>query len=249
MIFDETYRPFFETVCREQLYDRRFGVCEVELAAVASRTGRRAEAYRAGRRRACGRFAEFRRTGRDRHSCCETNSISSASPRPTIGILPPPRPRPGGRQARADREAVGAVARSSSTNCRTLARQHSVLAKVVYHKLFDPDHKKLRTLVADGQLQHVNNGYCTLLEPKQISGAQFAEWITGGIPGTLRGRALHQADRLHVRRHGCKSVSVHRPARDRRPGRRPHLGFRRSCGWSTSTTTGAKRPSISTPAG
>ncbi|MCA9206616.1 MAG: gfo/Idh/MocA family oxidoreductase, partial [Planctomycetales bacterium] len=32
--------------------------------------------------------------------------------------------------------------------------------------------------------QHVNNGYCTLLEPKQISGSQFAEWITGRNPGT-----------------------------------------------------------------
>jgi predicted dehydrogenase len=65
-----------------------------------------------------------------------------------------------------------------------LAQERGVLAKVVYHKLFDPDHKRLRTLVQDGQLQHVNNGYCTLLEPKQISGQQFAEWITGRNPGT-----------------------------------------------------------------
>jgi hypothetical protein len=33
-------------------------------------------------------------------------------------------------------------------------------------------------------LRHVNNGYCSLLEPKQISGSQFAEWITGRNPGT-----------------------------------------------------------------
>jgi predicted dehydrogenase len=33
-------------------------------------------------------------------------------------------------------------------------------------------------------LQHLNNGYCSLLEPKQISGAQFSEWITGRNPGT-----------------------------------------------------------------
>ena len=65
-----------------------------------------------------------------------------------------------------------------------LARQKQVLAKVVYHKLLDPDHKKLRTLVADGVLRHVNNGYCSLLEPKQISGQQFAEWIRGRNPGT-----------------------------------------------------------------
>jgi predicted dehydrogenase len=59
-----------------------------------------------------------------------------------------------------------------------------VLAKVVYHKLADPDHKKLRTHVADGVLRHVNNGYCSLLEPKQISSGQFAEWISGRNPGT-----------------------------------------------------------------
>jgi predicted dehydrogenase len=65
-----------------------------------------------------------------------------------------------------------------------IAQEKGVLAKIVYHKLFDPDHKKLRTLVVDGVLKHVNNGYCTLLEPKQISGEQFAEWITGRNPGT-----------------------------------------------------------------
>jgi predicted dehydrogenase len=65
-----------------------------------------------------------------------------------------------------------------------LARENGVLAKVVYHKLADSDHKKLRTHVVEGVLRHVNNGYCSLLEPKSISGQQFAEWITGRNPGT-----------------------------------------------------------------
>jgi predicted dehydrogenase len=65
-----------------------------------------------------------------------------------------------------------------------LARTNGVLAKVVYHKLADPDHKKLRTHIVDGVLHHVNNGYCSLLEPKQISGSQFTPWITGRNPGT-----------------------------------------------------------------
>src|SRR5206468_4346560 len=60
-----------------------------------------------------------------------------------------------------------------------LARRHDVLAKVVYHKLGDPDHKKLRTHVVNGVLRHVNNGWCSLLEPKSISKGQFAEWIAG----------------------------------------------------------------------
>jgi predicted dehydrogenase len=65
-----------------------------------------------------------------------------------------------------------------------LARSRGVLAKVVYHKLFDPDHKKLRTHVADCSLRHVNNGYCSLLEPKRISREQFAAWIAGRNPAT-----------------------------------------------------------------
>ena len=39
MIFDETYRPFFEQVRETGLYDRSFGTVDVDLAAVASRTG------------------------------------------------------------------------------------------------------------------------------------------------------------------------------------------------------------------
>jgi predicted dehydrogenase len=65
-----------------------------------------------------------------------------------------------------------------------LSTGQGVLAKVVYHKLLDPDHKKLRTLVSDGVLRHVNNGYCSLLEPKLVSRNQFAEWIAGRNPGT-----------------------------------------------------------------
>ena len=38
--------------------------------------------------------------------------------------------------------------------------------------------------MTDGVLNHINTGYCTLLEPKQISGAQFSEWIQGRNPGT-----------------------------------------------------------------
>src|SRR5262249_41129561 len=65
-----------------------------------------------------------------------------------------------------------------------LAKQNHVLAKVVYHKLADPDHKKLRTHIVNGVLKHVNNGYCSLLEPKSISQGQFAEWIAGRNPAT-----------------------------------------------------------------
>src|SRR3989442_1852555 len=63
MIFDETYRPFFEQVHADGLYRRDFGLVEVELTAVASRTGARAERYR---RAAAGRVADFASfSGRD----------------------------------------------------------------------------------------------------------------------------------------------------------------------------------------
>src|SRR5438445_5388714 len=45
MIFDETYRPLFEQLHAEGLYRRDFGCVEVELAAVASRTGTRGARY------------------------------------------------------------------------------------------------------------------------------------------------------------------------------------------------------------
>ena len=181
MIFDETYRPFLEAVHGQGLFDRRFGLCEVELAAVASRTGQRAEAYR--RHRAAGSFGfQLQRAGCSL-AVARPILISSALPRPTIGISTP-LVRLYGGQTRPPGKAFGPSLRELDEFDR-LAREKSVLAKVVYHKLFDPDHKKLRTLVADGEFQHVNNGYCSLLEPKQISGEQFAEWIRGAIPGRM----------------------------------------------------------------
>ena len=55
MIFDETYRPLFEALQRDGLYRRDFGSVEVGLTAVASRTGGRAENFRA----VLGNFASF----------------------------------------------------------------------------------------------------------------------------------------------------------------------------------------------
>jgi len=182
MIFDETYRPFFEAAYKQPLYSPGFGVCQVELAAVASRTGNRAAAYRqasVGKIDPFQSFAEPRSidqllahgvdfvcvaTPDDRHFAAARQAIEA------------------GKHVLIEKPSVLSLAELDELD--RLARQKGVLAKVVYHKLLDPDHKKLRTLVADGELQHVNNGYCTLLEPKSISGSQFAEWITGRNPGT-----------------------------------------------------------------
>jgi predicted dehydrogenase len=182
MIFDETYRPFFERTHRDGLYDRRFADVEVPLVAVASRTGKRAEAYRAAAGDRIGHFESY--AGHDAvermlHAGVDFACVAT----------------PDDRHFEAAKQILAAgvhllVEKPSVLKLQELdelvelARRHNVLAKVVYHKLLDPDHKKLRTLVADRVLRHVNNGYCSLLEPKQISGSQFAEWITGRNPGT-----------------------------------------------------------------
>lgn len=182
MIFDETYRPFFEYVYREGLYDRRFGLCEIDLGGVASRTGQRAEAYRTASRGKIGDFQSF----------TEPNSVEKllAGGVDFVCVATPDNRHfdPAAKTLEAGKhlfvEKPSVLSLQELDKLERLARQQGVMAKVVYHKLYDPDHKKLRTLVQDGLLRHVNNGYCTLLEPKQISGEQFAEWIPGRNPGT-----------------------------------------------------------------
>src|SRR5260370_41141106 len=56
MIFDDTFRPIFEQLHEEGLIRRDFGLVEVEMSAVATRTGARAELYR---KRSTGRVANF----------------------------------------------------------------------------------------------------------------------------------------------------------------------------------------------
>lgn len=182
MIFDETYRPFFEAVFCQPLYAPEFGVCSLALAAVASRTGRRAEAYRSAAAGRIDAFQSFREprsieqllaAGVD-FVCIATPDDRHFSAAKTVIEA--------GKHVLIEKPSVLSLAELDELE--QLARKKHVLAKVVYHKLLDPDHKKLRTLVADGELRHVNNGYCSLLEPKSISGSQFAEWITGRNPGT-----------------------------------------------------------------
>jgi predicted dehydrogenase len=182
MIFDETYRPFFEGAHARPLFDPGFGICEVPLAAVASRTGSRAEAYRQASKGKIGEFQSFK--GADSIKPLlgsNVDFVCVATPdnrhfEASLAVLR------SGKHLLVEKPSVLSLAELDELEAT--AKAHNVLAKVVYHKLLDPDHKKLRTLVADGELKHVNNGYCTLLEPKSISGSQFAEWIKGRNPGT-----------------------------------------------------------------
>ncbi|MHB0955053.1 MAG: Gfo/Idh/MocA family protein [Pirellulaceae bacterium] len=182
MIFDETYRPFFEAARRQGLYDRRFGVVDVNLAAVATRTGRRAESYRHAAGERIGAFRSY----------CEPDGVRQllASGVDFVCVATPDE-----RHFEAARAALEAgkhvliekpsvLSLAELDGLLQIAQSRQVLAKVVYHKLFDPDHKRLRTFVVDGDLRHINHGYCSLLEPKQISSQQFAEWIGGRNPAT-----------------------------------------------------------------
>jgi D-galacturonate reductase len=179
MIFDETYRPVFERLHADGLYRRDFGPVEVELAVVASRTGARAERLRQA---ALGPFV----------SCAGPDAVAQmlAQGVDAVCVATPDNRHfdaarlalEGGKHVLIEKPSVLRLQELDELDA--LARRHGVLAKVVYHKLADPDHKKLRTHVVDGVLRHVNNGYCSLLEPKSISGKQFAEWIVGRNPGT-----------------------------------------------------------------
>jgi predicted dehydrogenase len=182
MIFDETYRPFFEQAHARGLYDPAFGVCQVPLVAVASKTGSRAEAFRAAAAGKVAHFESFKEPdsiGQLLKSNVDFVCVASPDDRHFVASKAVLLAK---KHLLVEKPSVLSLAELDELD--RLARENEVLAKVVYHKLLDPDHKKLRTLVVDGELQHVNNGYCTLLEPKSISGGQFAEWIQGRNPGT-----------------------------------------------------------------
>jgi predicted dehydrogenase len=182
MIFDETYRPFFERVHTEGLYRRDFGLVEIEFGAVASRTGSRAAKYRQEASTRIAPFASFA-GAKAMQQLLEhgVNAVCVATPddrhfeSARLALE-------AGKHVLIEKPSV--LQLKELDTLQALAQQKGVLAKVVYHKLGDPDHKKLRTHYVDGNFKHVNNGYCTLLEPKTISGSQFAEWIHGRNPGT-----------------------------------------------------------------
>ena len=182
MIFDETYRPCFEHAQRHGLLDRAFGDVDVVLSAVASRTGSRAEAYRQSAPTGMSSFQSFvGENAVDELLESGVDLVCVATPDDRHFEISR-RVLEAGVHLLVEKPSV--LALQELDQLVELARAKDILAKVVYHKLLDPDHKRLRTLVADGVLQHINNGYCSLLEPKLISGSQFSEWITGRNPAT-----------------------------------------------------------------
>ena len=182
MIFDETYFPFFASAARCGLSgpgESPVGVC---LRATVTRTGSRVTRFLAAPRSPLLPFDNlFGPTALDTLLASDINVVCVATPddrhfevaRAALVA---------GKHVLVEKPSV--LDLGQLDELVRLAADRGVLAKVVYHKLADPDHKKLHTLVADGTLRHVNHGYCSLLEPKSISGGQFSEWITGRNPAT-----------------------------------------------------------------
>src|SRR5207302_4681465 len=143
----------------------------------ASRTGRRAERYHREAAEELGPFASFWGADATRQLLTQDVDVVCIATPDDRHFEPARAALAAGKHVLIEKPSV--LRLQELDELESLARKHGVLAKVVYHKLADPDHKKLRTHVLDGVLQHVDNGYCSLLEPKSISGQQFAEWITG----------------------------------------------------------------------
>jgi D-galacturonate reductase len=178
MIVDETYRPAFEAARRVPLFQRETGPVDLVFAAAATRTGSRAAAYQSAFP-ALQSFAGPDAVARMLASGVDCVCVATPDDR---HYEPARLALAAGKHVLIEKPSV--LSLEDLDALVALAEQGGVLAKVVYHKLLDPDHKRLRTLYSDGVLRHVNHGYCTLFEPKSISGGQFAEWITGRNPAS-----------------------------------------------------------------
>ncbi|CAN5385966.1 hypothetical protein BH11PLA2_BH11PLA2_08170 [soil metagenome] len=182
MIFDETYLPALRAIHTHGLFHRETGLVEVQFAAAATRTGSRGEKLKA---RALPGMTQFQNLSGNNSvvqllkSGVDIVCIATPDDR---HFEPAKLALSAGCHVLIEKPSVLSLAELDELN--DLAAKNKVLAKVVYHKLLDPDHKKLRTHVLDGTLKHVNNGYCSLLEPKSIALGQFNEWLHGRNPAT-----------------------------------------------------------------
>ena len=201
MIFDETYRPFFEQVRDRGIYDRLFGDVDVPLAAVASRTGN------TGRGVSCsaagvghGQSEEFLR--------CTVRS----SPLLAAGVdfacvaTPDDRHFDAARtileagMSRADRKAVGADGSTNSTNCWRSARRNRCWRRSFITSCSIPITRSSARSSPTAFCGTSTTVIARCWSPSRFPGQQFAEWIRRPQSGDVRRRPLHQADRFHVSR-------------------------------------------------
>ena len=246
MIFDETYRPFFEGACRRAV---RPGVRRLR-----GRAGGRGQPHRAaGRSLSPGAAARARRPGKAFASRRRDRAIAGRRRRFRLrrhARRSPLRRRQGGargRQARAGRKALGALAgrarRTRQAGPQARRAGQSRLSQAARPRSQEAAHargrrrveaRQQRLLLAAGAEEHLRRPVRRVDHRPQ--------------PGHLRRRALHQADRLHLRR-PVEKRALHRPARPRRPGRRPDLGLDPTAADLRLRRSAARRRSTFTPVG
>ena len=183
MIFDETYRPMFEALHADGLYRRDFGYVDVALAAVATRTGARARAYK---KAAGGRIADFTSfegadsveqaiaagvdfvcvaTPDDRHFDAAKQAILAG--RHVLIEKPSVLELAGARRARRrSRGRRASWRRSSITSCSTPITRSCARSSPT----------------ACCSTSTTATARCS--SRRRSAAAQFAEWITGRNPGT-----------------------------------------------------------------
>lgn len=177
MIFNETYQHVFSS--DKPLTSLDHPPVFLSLDGVATRSGARAEKVRAEWKRPFDSFVGPNAAEELAKSNVQVVCVATPDDR---HFAPARAALAAGKHVLIEKPSVLSLAELDELT--SLADANGVLCKVVYHKLLDPDHKKLRTHVADGVLKHVNNGYCSLLEPKSVATGQFAEWVTGRNPAT-----------------------------------------------------------------
>lgn len=181
MIVDETYRPFFERARHSIIASFLQRPFNVHLDAVLTKSGRRAQRYLEAHPQGLLFQSFFGPSGLDRLLVSNIDAVCIATP-DDQHFSAALRAIQSGKHVLIEKPSV--LSMSELDQLIAAARLHRVLAKVVYHKLLDPDHKRLRTLFKDRVLNHVNSGYCTLLEPKSIALGQFQEWIHSRNPAS-----------------------------------------------------------------
>src|SRR5580698_7934155 len=132
MIFDETYRPFFEAAASLPLFSPSTGPVSIKLTAAASRTGARAEKYLTDPANRLGSFKNF--------SGAESVANLLAADIDAVCIATPDdrhfEPARAALKARKHIliEKPSVLTLQDLDELTAIAAQNQVLAKVVYHK-------------------------------------------------------------------------------------------------------------------
>ncbi len=179
MIVDETYRPLLRELLERPLLLLNRELVDVQLAAVASRTGAKAAAIATELNPQLVSYTGS--SSGQQLALSDVDIVAVATPdhrhfeiaRDALSC---------GKHVIIEKPSVLSLLELDELLALAEAKQR--VCKVVYHKLLDPDHKKLHTHVVDGKLRHVNHGFCSLFEPRSIATNQFAEWIIGRNPAT-----------------------------------------------------------------